>query len=499
MTEFRFWTLLRWMLAAGLVASLQGDAIAASASPNTSSRSTLSTLATTSSCAAPTTTPSGVWPQRRADVKLRVMDQADWPYSPWNPPLVSQRVRAIFLADDDGTRRVQVTPAQVLLWVAEANRVYQASGIRLLFDAAESSGDWEELNSTLLNTMTGTAHPDWAQQMSLGNQIAAQTPDDMVVFFRWGPDAFPAGGGFSWTDYNFIVMPTFDTDVCGQQNIGLLAHEVGHYLGLPHTFSQVFGSIGEAESFFVSHGGDPETFNGDGRDETEPDPFVSTWDVQCVLGSITLDGVVFDLPRTNLMSYYYPNTTLAKSQTWTARQGLLVRLNEPMAKIVDGQGGVLVQGESRAPSVTQGSWGFQAMGSFLGLWSEGHKLIWLDGGVGSTLTTSFAVPAPGRYDVYGSFTAAPDFGIHVHYINGHAAAPVDLYSAIVLVTGPIYMGTFELSATNEWRVEIAGSNGRADPPRHGYGLDYILLAQAVSVFCDDFESGNTSAWSAKAP
>src|SRR5262245_7174160 len=160
--------------------------------------------------------------------------------------------------------------------------------------------------------MYGVESPDWPQQKALGNQIAAQTPARMVVFFRWGPDPLPTGGGFSWTDYDFIAMPGFDdTQVCSSQNIGILAHEAGHYLGLPHTFPAVFTSIADASSYLSAHGNDPESMNADGRDETDPDPFVNSYDTQCnpATTSITLNGILFPLPRTNAMTYYFPIST----------------------------------------------------------------------------------------------------------------------------------------------------------------------------------------------
>ncbi len=175
MIELRSATLFRLMLTVWIFLGAQEDAAARPTTRNTSSTSAPSPTNGTDICTAPTMTLSYVSPQSGTDVNQGAMDQADWPYSPWNPPLISQRVRAILRAGNDGTRRVQISPVQVGLWVAETNQVLQASGIRLLFDPAELSGDWEELNSTLLNTMTGTAHPNWAQQKELGNQIAAQT------------------------------------------------------------------------------------------------------------------------------------------------------------------------------------------------------------------------------------------------------------------------------------------------------------------------------------
>jgi len=36
---------------------------------------------------------------------------------------------------------------------------------------------------------------------------------------------------------------------CGKQSIELFAHEVGHYLGLLHTFAKDFGTVAEAEAW----------------------------------------------------------------------------------------------------------------------------------------------------------------------------------------------------------------------------------------------------------
>jgi hypothetical protein len=405
---------------------------------------------------------------------------------PGPAPIITQRVRAILLADDNGQRRVSISPAQVKLWVDKAREVHAAARIGLQFDPAPGSGDWELMNSTLLNTMTGTSHPLWNQQRTLANQTAAQTPERMVVFFRWGPESTPTGGGFSWTDYNFIAMPGFAvTTVCGEQNIGLFAHEMGHYLGLPHTFPADFNTIQDAENYFISQGNDPEVFNADGRDDTVGDPFV--WAIQCQPAalSIELNGTWIPLPRTNAMSYYHPISTVTNAQAWTMRQTLLLRSQQGLTQIVRGGAVSVKEGEAEEPTLTGGSSIFQTMDPLHGIWSGGTQLFWIDAGLGGELTTSFRAPDAGEYDLYASFTAAPDYGIHRHFINGQAVDPIDLYASIVLVTGPVHLGRFHLlGGDNEWKAVVSGSDPRAIP-RHGYGLDYILVARVSTTDVGD--------------
>jgi hypothetical protein len=146
--------------------------------------------------------------------------------------------------------------------------------------------------------------------------VAATHPGKMVVFFRHGPGTGPAGGGFSWTDYNFVVMPGFnDTWVGEQQNIGAFAHEVGHFLGLSHTFAREFGTEAEAASYFTEKKKNPLVFDGDGLTDTPPDPYVRALQSLADVKSITLRGVTFTLPRGDIMSYYAdPRLMLTRQQ-----------------------------------------------------------------------------------------------------------------------------------------------------------------------------------------
>jgi len=236
-------------------------------------------------------------------------------------PIKTVQVQAIRVADNDGSRAANITAEQVGRWVDNANAVYAAADIRFQFD---SGSDWSTLNNTLINRMTGVEDPDWTQARDAGNTVAARYPGKIVVFFRYGRDASPTGGGFSATDYNFVVMPGFnDTGVCGNQNIGMFPHEVGHYLGLAHTFANKdpFDTVQQAEDFLRANGNNPAVFDGDGLSDTPPDPYIRVYQCGPTPTNITLNGVPFMLPRTNVMSYYHPaNAVPTEVRTLTPQQ-----------------------------------------------------------------------------------------------------------------------------------------------------------------------------------
>ncbi len=409
-------------------------------------------------------------------------NQEGWPFPVDNVSTLSMRVHAIFLSDDDGGRATNITPEQVAIWVDTANKIYAKAKIQLEFDEGPDSEDLENLNNTSLNSMIGNSDPNWGEQSSEAANISHDYPNKLVVFFRWGSGQSPTGGGFSWTNLNFIVMPGFDdTWICGEKNKTLFAHEVGHYLGLPHTFAELFAVFSEAETYLDNHNQNILAFDGDGRSGTSPDPYVSGYDesVQCdtTVTSVTLNGIEIEIPRKNVMSYYYNTSEVINSQIGTIRQGMLVRLNQSygLEKYYEEAGLTFLEAESRETSVTDGEVSNQALYGFLGKWSNNFHLLWVDGSVGATMTLDIEAPEDSEYDVYASFTAAPNFGIYNHEINDQSVEPIDFYAGIVMPTGLLYLGSFQLDqGANEWKVISEGSN-EINPDSYGYGLDYILL------------------------
>jgi hypothetical protein len=144
---------------------------------------------------------------------------------------------AIQVADDDGAHPARILPEQVVTWVGFANRVFYPAGIRIDFDRT----DIRPLRSTLINRLQGPEQPDWAQGKRAADDVAARYPDHLVVFFRHGGGDHPTGAGLAWTDYNFVVMPGWPDDRhCDHDHVSALAHEIGHHLGLRHTFARTF-------------------------------------------------------------------------------------------------------------------------------------------------------------------------------------------------------------------------------------------------------------------
>ena len=436
--------------------------------------------------------PSGAlqpWPAQPASQTQKSMATGlpKWTYSPFPLPELRTRIKAYILANDDGANRCPTTPEEIALWVAESNALFADGGIQFDFDPSPGSGDWEYHDSTLLNTMyaPGTEH------QAEGNALAELEPEALTVLFRWGPNEKATGRAYSWTNFNFVVMGAFSTSACGEQNIGLLAHEIGHQLALPHPFSYRFESHEEAESHFISNGGDPLIYEADGRSETDPDPYISAYQCNGVT-SVTLDSHTFNIPVGNVMSYYYPDTHFGTSQFAALRQGLQMRVGGRLSEVVASGAVAEIEGESLDPVIDGGWTTRQNMSDFLGRWSDDQQLLWMEGAPGEALTFDFAAPDAGSYRVFAGFTAASDYGVFTHEINDQTAGEIDLYSTIVLPTGAVYLGTFGLAkGLNSWSAEVAGENPIAPGSNYGYGLDYILLAPAPPF---EINAGLNDAW-----
>jgi hypothetical protein len=211
-----------------------------------------------------------------------------------------------------------ITATEVARWVAFANQVYNPHGIGFRFVAQENGPDFETRASSNMYRSGGEKDPFWPQVLSWGNAVAAQHPHKMVVFVR-GPRGW---GGYSSRGYNFVVMPP-EVEVCGKNLLASLwfAHEVGHYLGLVHTFYHEFKAREEAEAFFVNNGRDTALFNYDGFADTPGDLVIGNG-LECTApASVSLAGVSIDLALRNVMSYWYSETKeLSRSQGARALQ-----------------------------------------------------------------------------------------------------------------------------------------------------------------------------------
>ena len=192
--------------------------------------------------------------------------------------------------------------------VAYANRVYEGVGFKLIFDRQR---DFVKLGSDELNR-------DSPDDVAATAAAAPYYPSRVPVFVRSKSN----GGGWSSRTANHVMMPEFQkSGGCRGFNVALLAHELGHFFNLEHTFPGVVGDFGsshcgfsgdaprDAERWSCQDGRSPATaFDGDGLYDTAPDPGIEVFsacdppasrDFECVHVRYTIRP-----PRDNIMSYY---------------------------------------------------------------------------------------------------------------------------------------------------------------------------------------------------
>jgi hypothetical protein len=118
----------------------------------------------------------------------------------------------------------------------------------------------------------------------------------------------------------------------------------------------------------------------------------------------------------------------------------------------------------------------QDMTPFAGQWSNDAHLWWTDAKPGDKLDLALPVKATRRYALVLQFTKAPDYGIVQLYLDGQKLGnPLDLYHPSVIPSGPLTLGTRELTAgDHKLTAEIVGANDQAIK-RYMFALDYVKL------------------------
>ncbi len=224
----------------------------------------------------------------------------------------SIRIHAVQLSDADNGNVAPITRDQVRRWALAANTVWHPEAdIRFLFDDSPSSADFETWRATRLNTLP-TNGTEEATYRAVGNVWALLFQHQkLVIFFRSG-----GGHGFSWGPPStfFVSMPSYTetgifkpTDGGWLPNDTLLSHEIGHYMGLAHTFGGESCESTRVENGDGDAGGQDPNTAADDVSDTAPDmrdACVPTDSLTCAGGNVNYNSQQWTPPWSNVMSYH---------------------------------------------------------------------------------------------------------------------------------------------------------------------------------------------------
>ena len=254
-------------------------------------------------------------------------------------PLYKLKVHAVALSNDDGSKASDIDAAFLAELIRKANLRFTATHIEFEFDAVT---DLETRADTALNALTNSG-PRW---WKVGNEAASHYPGKVVLFLRHGPGSSPTGNGHAYPprngnvppsaplpaeDVNYVALP--NTRVLANQGDGdFISHELGHYLGLFHTFpgwgnSTVYGPdadtappgelLARLVRYTRQNGGSEGALDGDLLSDTTPDPGTRFYraiglDPCTSRPVLTIQGQLdneeycytFQPPTNNVMSYH---------------------------------------------------------------------------------------------------------------------------------------------------------------------------------------------------
>jgi hypothetical protein len=187
------------------------------------------------------------------------------------------RVQIVATADDDGSNAASISPQDVARQLAVVDQIFAPADIRFVFDPAR---DFVRISSTLLNQDFSLMEPpnagpdqwdhdpmrDAASHSTARTELAKQFGARLVIIYRNRRKVeqnettklysiVPSGGGSSGARAHYVNMSTLS----GAND---LAHEIGHYLQLPHPFVDDIETVEAASKAIAQY-----LANGHGQSE----------------------------------------------------------------------------------------------------------------------------------------------------------------------------------------------------------------------------------------
>lgn len=363
-------------------------------------------------------------------------------------------IRPVQITDESGARPVGFDPVTFAEWISRTNEAFAPARIGFSYDPGE---ELAVVADTLVSQMGDPESPGWVERVVRGNAIARRYPGELVVLFTSEAPDVEIGSHH----LDFVLMREQGTELmCGDPDPLVLAHRIGLYLGLPHTYAVTHESVAEAADTLSDEQQNPSVFDGDSFGDTLPDPGVYA-DVQCEeQRSVTIGGVEFELPRENLMSHFPERFELTLSQVDRVRWMLdLRRSNEMAVPVNDIEGAVEAED---ALSATAGSCGLGAVepvSEYVGYQWVGRDHLVFPASEGCRLEFTVPVPEAGAYELFAMGTRGPSLGAVVFLVDGERFLLEDLYAPLTIATGPLSMGTTTIdSGSVVIGLEIVGTN-----------------------------------------
>ena len=363
-------------------------------------------------------------------------------------------IRPVLLADDSGSNPGNLDLLQIAEWVSRANEAFAPARIGFSYDPGVAV---DIVTDTLVNGIEGPESSGWLERVRRGNSIAGLYPGELVVLLS-GMDRDTELGSHH---LDFVLLGESRSEMmCGEPDPLLLAHRIGLYLGLPHTFAAIHGSVAEAADTLSDRQQEPSAFDGDSFEDTLPDPGVYAL-TQCEdQRSMTIGGLGFELPRDNLMSHFPERFDLTLSQVERVRWMFdLRRANEMAVPVNDVVGHLEAETTLSATAGPCGLGAVESLVEFVGYqWVEADHLVFP---ASESCRVEFSIPVTeaGTYEVLATATRGPSHGAVEFLVDGEPFLLEDLYAPLVVATGPLSLGTTTLEPGSvAIGVQVVGSN-----------------------------------------